>query len=88
MISFCLFDLLFLSLSLNKWLLVAILHVHNSPLSTSLSILQIRVKGTNPTSFYVPLPSPMDNIIVLNISYTYIENSSRWYYNFCFNCQT
>lgn len=35
---------------------------------------------------YVPLFSPVYNIIILNISSTYIENI-RQYYNFGFKCQ-
>ena len=60
-------------------------------LSTSVTILPVWVKSRNFISFCILLPSPIYNIIVLNISFTYIYTHIRspwllvWWIIFCWN---
>lgn len=44
----------------------------------------VQVMCRNLTSLCIPLPSPVYDIIVLNIFSTYIENNIRICYNFAF----
>lgn len=50
-------------------------------------ILPVQINHKILTSHCIPLPSPIYNIIVLNILSIYIWDHIRKWYNFCFNHQ-
>ena len=80
-------SIVFLNISLCIAFLVialGILHIHNLSVW---DILSAWVKYQSLSFLYFPLPSLIYNIIVLNISSTYVWNHIRSYYNSCFKCQ-
>lgn len=72
--------------SFSEWLLEVLQYIHITSLSTGIDVLPLLVKYRRlPFKFIFSLH--FKNIIVLSISFLYIERQIWWFYNFCLNHQ-